>query len=379
MKCSFLFLLVLTCHISLAQHKLKVIKANSKRAYIIEDENDRHNWNLSPDAKPDVYTLTKSPKTKWLKFYTDVDSIKIKIKPGGHFDFVVLLNHKDSCFTRIESWPVKSSAGQKPERHDTIPFVLSHDNNIIVKAVLNHTDTLNLIYDSGTTSLLLTNDAIRDKAHSSKNTGERNSLQIGKLGWDSLRIYPVELSGQGSDGRFGWDLFDGKIVELDYDKSIFIVHNRLNKPDKSYSKLPVNYSHTIFYILGELQIKGRKYKNRFLFDTVYQRTAMLDTMLMKEQNYPRDLKVIKKLIMHNGQGKEFPVITVNNERLNLGKFQLYNIPVQLMATGNPARFKVHILGNEVLKRFNTIFDFLNNVVYLKPNGLMGVPYKDAGI
>ncbi len=100
-------------------------------------------------------------------------------------------------------------------------------------------------------------------------------------------------------------------------------------------------------------------------------------MLMNEQDYPKDLPVIKKVIMKNGQGKEIPVITVNNERFNIGKHVLLNIPVQLMATGNPARFKTHILGNEVLKRFNTILDFQNNFVYLKHNTLFNLVYTDA--
>ena len=56
---------------------------------------------------------------------------------------------------------------------------------------------------------------------------------------------------------------------------------------------------------------------------------------------------------------------------------LFNIPMQLMTTANPARFKTHILGNEVIKRFNTILDFQNNYVYLKSNNLFDLPYKDA--
>ena len=127
----------------------------------------------------------------------------------------------------------------------------------------------------------------------------------------------------------------------------------------------------------ELEIKSKKYTNRFLFDNGYQRTIMLDTLLMEEQHYPKDLQVIKKVIMKNGQGKEIPVITVNNERLNLGKQTLFNIPVQLMTGDNPAGFKTHILGNEVLKRFNTIIDLQNNFVYLQPNSLFNVPYMDG--
>jgi len=377
MKISTLLSLLLITSLSFAQKSLPVIKANSKKAFILEGEDDRHNWTLNPAIKPDIHTISKIVNPKWIKFYTDTDSIKIKIKPNESFDFIVLLNNKDSCYTRIESRSVKNYARQKPVSHDTIPFTLTEFNNLKIKAVLNKADSLDLKFDSGTTGLLLTNDAIRQKTHLSNTSGKDNTLRIGNLTWDSLTIYPVELSGQGTDGRFGWDLFDGKIVEIDYDKNLFIVHTKLPAINKKYSKFDIEYIHTLFCIRGELQIKNKKYKNRFLFDNGYQRTIMLDTVLMSEQNYPKDLEVIKKVIMKNGQGKEIPLITVNNERFNLGKQRLLNIPVQLMTTANPARFKAHILGNEVLKRFNTILDFQNNVVYLKPNSLFDLAYADA--
>lgn len=362
-----------------AQKSLPVIKANSPKAFIIEGEDDKRNWNVSPETNPDVYSITKSSKLKWIKFYTDIDSIKVKIKPGEQVDFIVLLNGKDTCYTRIESPSIKDYSNQSPATHDTIPFTLTEFNNIKVKAVLNKVDTLDLKFDSGTTGLLLTNDAIKNKTHlsASQSLKADKTLQIGNLIWDSLPIYPVVLSGQGTDGRFGWDLFDGKIVEIDYDKNIFIVHSRLSHIDKQYSRFAIEYTHTLFCIQAELQVKNKKYRNRFLFDNGYQRTIMLDTVLMQEQNYPKDLEVIKKVILRNGQGKEVPVLTVNNERLNLGKQVLLNIPVQLLATANPARFKTHILGNEVLKRFNTILDFQKNYVYLKPNTLIDQPYQDA--
>ena len=377
MKISILALLLFFTQYIAAQKKLPVIKASSKKAFIIEGGDDKENWGLNPSIKPDVHTITKSIKPKWVSFYTDIDSIKVKLQPHEHFDFIVLLNNKDSCYTRLESLAIKDYSRQRPVTHDTIPFELTEFNNIKLKAILNKTDTLDLKFDSGTTGLLLTNDAIKQKTHLQNTDHNDNSLQMGNLTWDSLPIYPVELSGQGTDGRFGWDLFDGKIVEIDYDKSIFIVHTKLPGINKAYSSFAIEYTHTLFCVRAELQIKNKTYKNRFLFDNGYQRTIMLDTILMNEQGYPKDLQVIKKVIMKNGQGKEIPVITVNNERFNLGNEVLLNIPVQLMATGNPAGFKTHILGNEVLKRFNTILDFQKNIIYLKPNNLFGSAYKDA--
>ena len=260
--------------------------------------------------------------------------------------------------------------------HDTIPFTLSDYNNIIVKTVVNDIHTLNLKFDSGTTGLLLANYAIDNKIQWTRNANNDNRLKIGNLVWDSLRIYPVELSGQGTDGRFGWDLLNGKVVEIDFDNNLFIVYSKPPTIDKEFVIFDIEYTHTLFCIQAELEVKGIKYKNRFLFDNGYQRTVMLDTVLIAEQNFPKDLEVIKKVIMRNGQGKEIPVITVNCEKIHFGNYSLSNIPVQLLTTGNPARFKTHILGNEVLKRFNTFLDFQNNYVYLKPNSLIKQGYKD---
>jgi hypothetical protein len=377
MKVITILSLLFSVHFLYGQNNPPVIKANSKKAFIKEADDDPENWYLNPKARPDVYTINKSVKSKWVSFYTDIDSIKVKLNPGQEFDFVVLLNNKDSCYTRIKSKLLKDYSAQYPAMHDTIPFTLTEYNNIKLKAVLNQKDTLDLKFDSGTTGLLLTNDAIKNKTHLINPDSAVNNLDIGNMIWDSLIVYPVELSGQGTDGRFGWDLFDGKIVEIDYDRNIFIVHTKLPAVSKAYSKLPIEYTHTLFCIYGDLQIKDKKYRSRFLFDNGYQRTIMLDTIIMQEQNYPKDLQIIKKVIMKNGQGKEIPVLTVNNERLNIGNQSLFNIPVQLLATANPAQFKTHILGNEVLKRFNTILDFQKNVVYLKPNTLFNVAYKDA--
>ncbi len=372
-----LFLLSNSITVSHAKDELHVIRAGTSKAYIVEGADNKSDWYLSPETKPDCYTLTKHATPQWIRFYTDIDSIKVQLKPGEQFDFVVVLQGKDSCYTRFQSPPLKNYAYIQPAQHDTLPFTLTAYNNIKVKAVLNGQDTLELKFDSGTTGLLLTRDAIKNKTHLAGNSRADNTLTLGSMRWDSLRIYPVELSGQGTDGRFGWDLFDGKVVEIDYDKNLFIVHPQLPPTDETYARFAIEYTHTLFCIRAALQVKGRQYANRFLFDNGYQRTIMLDTILISEQGFPKDLPVLKKVIMKNGQGQEIPVLTVNNEQLNLGQHVLRNIPVQLMTTANPTGFKTHILGNEVLKRFNTLLDFQHNEVYLKPNSLYNLPYTDG--
>lgn len=376
MKTLFPLLLSFVSICAFAQKKLQVIEATSPIAYTKEGNEEKQRWNLNAKLKPDVYILNKSPKAKRITFYTDKDSINLSLRPGKHVDFVVLLNGKDSCFTRIESLPLKNFAKVKPQIHDTIPFALSAQHNQIFSVVLDGKDTLALKFDSGTSDFLLTNDVIKNQLKLTNLKG--HSFDIGEQRWENQQIYPVELTGQGTVGRFGWNLFDGKIVEINYDTKQFIVHSKMPKITSGYEKLSLEYTNTLFCIRGSLQIKDKKYEGRFLFDSGYQRTIMLDPDLMQEQQYPKDsLKIIKKVIMKNGKGEEIPVLTVNNERLNLGNISLYNIPVQLLSTKNPARFKTHILGNEVLKRLNTILDFQHHVVYLKPNSLWNEPYTEA--
>ncbi len=360
---------------SFSQKKMPVIKATSKNAYIKEGNEEKTPWTLSPEVKPDVYTLSKSPSETTVTLFTDIDSISVQLKPNTTFDCIVLLNGKDSCFTRFENPALKDLSKTSPEIHDTIPFVLTGFNSIKVKAVLDDNDTLYLNFDSGAGDFLLTNEYIQ-KTPVLKEL-ENHRFRIGTQVWEKQEVYPVELSAQETDGRFGWNIFDGMIVEIDYDHNLMMVHSRLPRPSNDYAQLPIEYSHGLFCVRASLVVEDKIYANRFLFDNGYQRTIMLDKDIMIEQQFPQnEMQVIKKVIMKNGKGEDVPVLTVNNEQFILGTSAMPNIPVQLLATPNPARFKTHILGNEVLKRFNTILDFQHNMVYIKPNSLYNLAYTE---
>src|ERR1041385_7446849 len=104
MKIFYLLPFILLTSLSIAQTKLPVIKAASKRVSIKDgDQFSKNSWSLSPTARPDIYTAERTRKTKWVIFYTDIDSIKVKVKPGTRYNFVILFNDKDSCYTQIAS------------------------------------------------------------------------------------------------------------------------------------------------------------------------------------------------------------------------------------------------------------------------------------
>lgn len=270
-----------------------------------------------------------------------------------------------------------------------IPFELTEYNNIKIKAILNGTDTLNLKFDSGTTGLLLTHKAIREKTsllkYSTNNdTITKNyvklkalsSLQIGTLKWNDLEVYPVQNSGQGTDGRFGWDLFKNKIISIDYDKNLFIIHHK-SPVLTNYTKSKLEKVETLFCLDGIIEHNNKSYTSRFLFDTGYQRALLLDSVILKEQSFPKDLDVIKTNQLRNGAGDIFITKVIEIPLLTIGGQPAPKLPTQVLNRENPAGFKAHILGNELLKRFNTVLDFRNNNIYLKKNTLFELPYVDA--
>lgn len=381
MKYSLAFLLLI-CFFSqgTAQKKLPVLKADSSKAVITEEDTGlKTGWNLDPSAKPDIYTVSRITKgSRTVKIKTDIDSLRITVKKGQTKDLVILLKDKDSCFTRIESHKPKDFSSVQPPFSDSLRMGINAQNTLFVKAVLNKTDSLTLNFDTGSNNLSLTTEALKNKI-SQPLKGKKNILSLGKKEYQGFRIYPVELSGHGTDGRFGWDLFDGMVVELNYDRGMMVVHSQLPayvRKDKAYKPLEVTYFDTLFFVETAIKQEAATHTGRFLFDTGYQRTVMLDGPLLRANGFPADqMKVIKKVIMKGGMGNEIPVITSNLESLSLGGYVLGNIPAQLLAESRPVKDKkTNILGNEILKRFNVFLDFQHDIVYIKPNTLFDVSY-----
>lgn len=100
MKISLLFLSLFTGHFLFAQSKLQTIKATSKSVDIRDGSDFNKNaWTISPEIKPDIYTT--SSKGKVVTFYTNKDSISVKITDKTKFDFIILLNDTTKALTQI--------------------------------------------------------------------------------------------------------------------------------------------------------------------------------------------------------------------------------------------------------------------------------------
>jgi len=138
-KIMFALLLLLTCYaqMAVAQKKLPVLKANSKKVSI-KDGSDLKvdTWNIVPEAKPDIYKTY----SKKVTFYTDLDSMSFNINPKiGIYDFIILLNGKDSAFTQIRYEMSYLEKLKKAKDYNT------SDNTVIPKFTYQSMDNPSLV------------------------------------------------------------------------------------------------------------------------------------------------------------------------------------------------------------------------------------------
>ncbi len=376
------------------QSKLPIIKATSKTVTINDGGFiDKDGWSLSPKIKPDIYTADRSRQAKWVIFYTDIDSIKVEVKPGTKFNFIVLLNGKDTCYTQIKS-PISLEKPLKniKRTQDTIPFTLTAFNAIHVKAIFNNRDTVNLHFDISSFDFRLTRDAVLKKtkllAHQTEALAGTKApnyndiekvfkVQMGNLIWNNPEFVVTGFTAREMDGRFGGNIFEGKSVEIDYEKSLLIIHSKVPKNTKAYTKSKLEFVHSFPCIKSTLSVKDKQYEGLFILDTGADKALFLDSLWVVKQQFPTDLPTIKITTFRDPRGVKYESKVVLCPAFSVNNYALSNIPATLLGSKNPTGFSINLLGNDVLKRFNTILDFQNDFIYLKPNKLMGMAYKEA--
>lgn len=393
MRYLYVFILILFGSPIFSQSKLPVIKATSKKVAINDGGYlDRDAWSLSPKIKPDVFTADRTRKQKWVTFYTDIDSIKVKVKPGTRFNFVVLLNGTDSCYTQIASAiPPESKVKSRVITNDTIPFTLTAYNAIAVRAVVNNMDTVSLHFDAGSFDFRLTRDAVLKKttllsnqpgALTGKTTPDFNhinkifKIQMGSLVWNNPETVITGITAHEMDGRFGWNLFEGKQLEINYDKNILVVHSNLPKALKGYVRSDISFIRSFVCINGSFEIANKTYAGKFLMDTGSDQAMILDSSWVSRNNFPTNLKLIRTSVLRDPRGVKYETRIVLSPLIRINSFACTNIPTLLLGSNNPVGFEINYLGNDLLKRFNIIFDFKNDQIYMKPNKLTGLKYRE---
>ncbi|HQR33601.1 MAG TPA: hypothetical protein PLK30_12765 [Blastocatellia bacterium] len=260
----------------------------------------------------------------------------------------------------------------------TIPFTLTDHNNIVVSAILNDTDSLNLMLHTASSDLRLTEDAVRksktikftatDKVKSwggeaDSRSSKGNRLQIGELKRDSIDIWEDKNSGYDTDGKFGLDFFQNRIVEIDFDQRRIALHDKLPGKVEMYERLKIESQNGLLLVVGNCLIEGKTYTNKFLVHSGYSGGALLDDAFAANAGVDGKIKITEESSLKDSFGNTIKVKKGILPVFMLGSSRLSNVPVGFFA-GNIGAQKMSVIGGEILKQFNLIFDIANHDLYI---------------
>jgi predicted aspartyl protease len=388
-------LLTLTTQFIFAQKKISILKTTKTSISIKEgDFNYKDVWTISTKVKPDIFVTNPFVGTKRITFYSDIDSVSFKVKPNKKYDFIILLNGKDTAYTQINTY-IKEKPSLEPkllfarlkntnQATDTIPFTLEKDNRIHLKGKVNNSDNLDFLFDTGAGSCVITSSLINEKVkltidRSQENRGtdgktivgksSKNTIEIGNLMWENVSLLSIDYQKPSFDLVLGWIAFENKIVEIDYEKSILVIHQSFPQLSAEYTKLEFKLIQGIPYIKVKLIVNGNESEGWFDFDTGSNGTLAIGQKFAREHSLNNTMKNIGTSKSVGSTGNAILSKVVMLPKLQLGDYEMYQIPLSIQEQEVENVEHNENIGNKILKRFNTIIDFKNNFIYIKPNKL----------
>jgi hypothetical protein len=368
----------------MAQQALPILRSNSSTLSIRDGKiYSQHSWKLDSKAKPDIYYTGLPQKETKVTFISDVDSISFDVKYGKTYDFIVLLNHKDTCYTRISAnyeginRPIKlTSPTNQP---DTIPFTLQN-SRIYFKGQVNGKKDLTFQFDLGAGGSFINYKSVTKagmnfdgktlvtNTHGTNEepTSSQNNIGIAGLKWENVKVIQVKNMDKDEDMIIGNSLFADQIIELNYDQKIMIMHHQLPDVSKGYSKHEVRFEQHRPSIEATIHLNGKAYTDWFLFDTGRAGTMIIGKSFVDKFDLWNDFKSIL-----SWGDKKIVVIP----KTTIGQLSFTDIVTNAQdPKSNSSR--PTLLGNELLNHFNVILDNPNGIIYLKPNSLQQKKYSD---
>lgn len=277
---------------------------------------------------------------------------------------------------------------------DTIKFKISEHNNIVVDAILNDIDTISLMLHTDVKSVSLTPEtSSRIEFHSKTDssnarswTGNRNveyttnnTLEISNLKWDDLTLWLNLLSGHTTDGKFGLNLFPQRLIELNFDQELIVLHSTsltiTELDDYQIFNLTTNENNSIF-IEGELNIDDKIFSNRFLIHSGYSSTIILDDKFCEENPIVKSIPTIEINELKDSFGNVIKTKKVKANKLTIFNKEFDNIPFSYFDSELEIQ-KTSVIGGELLKRFNLILDLENMKVYAKQSKYCNNEFKSS--
>ncbi len=283
---------------------------------------------------------------------------------------------------------------------DTIPFELGADNRLYVKVYINGQDDrpLRFLLDTGATDVVFNSNSPQTEGlaaftGSVENNGANSVetipstepsqvVRMGSRAISGLKLIAIPYPPDAWDGVLGLSYLRNFDVCIDYRRKAIFLYE-LGDGQKAVSdkavKLKMDYRLGVPVVPVDVKVNGVDYQVSVEVDTGSDRVFDLNTPFVRRNGLLGTQKpfAISRIAGTVKDGGELQ--NVYFDSVSLDWLALPRIPgaFSTVTTGVQASEAMDgVLGNNFLQRFNQLYDFKNNYLYLEVNDRLYTPFYD---
>lgn len=260
-----------------------------------------------------------------------------------------------------------------------IPFEEDKDHRIFVQGTINDSRPLRLLFDTGANEMAV-NRALKEDAslvidEVAENTGSdgvstldyssNNRVRVGGME-ARMGAVLVEYRNRPFDAVLGHRFFRDRIVEIDYDRSQLVVHERL--PDLAgYVKTKVKMIDDTPVIRLSLTDGKSTVRPWLFFDTGSNGSIDLSYDFSSRHKLKDKFTQVVGTSQYTGSaGNKIRAVDVRIQSAGVAGIDLKQ-PKISMTIDEDASNGDGIVGSDFIHHFNAIIDLKTGYIYLKPN------------
>jgi len=369
---------------SLSAQEAPVIRSRSRTVTITDGLHAKKNyWYVMPERSSDVYYVEIPLHPHRVTFTTDVESISFDVTFGSRHPFVIKLDDGREARTEVRT-EFKNLLSPRRSNGEpsvsTIPFTLGDNDKIYVQGRFNGGPRLDLQFDLGSGGTII-KKASGPKAnmvfdgtltlHNSDGTNvvpssSANRLAIEGLSWTGVHVAVADNMTHREDGLIGNILFQDKVVEINYDRMLILVHDELPALSSAWKRDEVILDGNVVpFVRGALSVGNSSRDGWFMLDTGAYTSILNSDRLWAASKFATELR---RLLGPLGGDTRGPALTVAGHTFSDTNYSVRRFDGDESQLG--------LLGNDVLKRFNLMLDNRHGAVYFRPNARMVDAYRN---
>lgn len=288
-----------------------------------------------------------------------------------------------------------SSAQEANVPIDSIPFELGTASRIYVKGSVNGSRPLRFLFDTGATSMVISTNSLKGVPmefnetvvnHGATGSDEvrgstENQFAIGGRSLEHVPFIAIPYSPDQWDGVLGLWFIQRQVTEVNYtDRKIYLYPHGSYTPPANAIRLKIEYVMGVPIVPAQVTVNGKTHQLRLSVDTGSDRVLDLNTPFVKKHHLlgsqtPFSISRISSSDSHTGvlENVMFDSIQLGGCKLPLipGAFSTVTSGIQSIAEMDG------VMGNNLLKRFNMVYDSREGYIYLIPNNLLYTPFYDC--